>query len=801
MFDLWVLWLNARNRIYIRKFNPQKSIRLANNKYKTKTFLAQRWIPVPETYAHLTTRDELFQFDLWSIPSRFVAKPNKGSKGKWITIVKDRKTVTPTTKNLSRRQAATHFFEEILYNHYPEFGYAYKVGSDYINDRDFKKRLVSFLDGQHTLNNKPDTILIEEVMKPWNGFEIFCQYWLADIRVVSFNLVPISAMIRVPTERSEGKANIAAWWIALGIDIISGKVTSLTVNNKRYDQKNFPDAYKHFAWFVVPYRKDILLLSSSVQYFINIGFIGIDRVITPQWPKLLEANGRAWLEIQNITQVPLRYRMRKVEDLDVKTPEKGVQISQSLFSLEKNSTDTDKYIYLSQAATIQSDDIKHETIATVSTNKKLSYMSPQVAKIIWQKKQYTLSLPHSDIIASISLRESSLLTGNKIELGTHFLWRYLIKPEHKSYVNISFINPDKIVKEELQDLKLFDAKIHVLDKQMSLSSRLKPTNLLAEMDTFIAKKWKYNPQFTYRFPSQKKLIQRQNELNQLKDDFKKAHFASPFAQLFKDKRDYLTIRRNLLSAYKKQDFDNIQKYNEQYFGTIDAQLLSLCKQKIQEDISWSEKDRWKRLSFTEIKQYIRSYLDNAWYTDIDIRVTSYSPSRIAVVYPSTSTPYIRIRNDISFREKELEGKLAHEIDIHLTRYNNGKKTWRSILSDGTAYYLSTEEWLAIHADAEVRKKYVPDFWNRHIYQKYLECHFSQTHSFRQTADYIQSISLKERWYNGLFRWVLRTKKWIENTSYKWWAYMKNIIYITKRDKEKSDILLWKITDTDLKYIL
>lgn len=160
--------------------------------------------------------------------------------------------------------------------------------------------------------------------------------------------------------------------------------------------------------------------------------------------------------------------MRKVEDLEVKTPEKGVQISQSLFSSHKNDLAQTKYVYLSQPAKIHKENTTHETIASISTSKKLSYMSTQVASIVGEKKQYTISLPESDIVSTVSLRESSLLSGNKIELGTNFLSRYLIKPEHKSYVNINFINPEKIIKEELQDLKLFDAKIHALDKQMSL---------------------------------------------------------------------------------------------------------------------------------------------------------------------------------------------------------------------------------------------------------------------------------------------------------------------------------------------
>jgi hypothetical protein len=40
-------------------------------------------------------------------------------------------------------------------------------------------------------------------------FKDFCEFGLADIRVIVFNLVPVATMIRVPTKNSGGKANLA----------------------------------------------------------------------------------------------------------------------------------------------------------------------------------------------------------------------------------------------------------------------------------------------------------------------------------------------------------------------------------------------------------------------------------------------------------------------------------------------------------------------------------------------------------------------------------------------------------------
>lgn len=72
----------------------------------------------------------------------------------------------------------------------------------------------------------------------------------------------------------------------------------------------------------MPYRDDILHYSAKIQYFVNIGYIALDRVITPTGPKILEINARAGNEIQNVSLTPLKQRLNKVEDLKIDTPEK-----------------------------------------------------------------------------------------------------------------------------------------------------------------------------------------------------------------------------------------------------------------------------------------------------------------------------------------------------------------------------------------------------------------------------------------------------------------------------------------------
>lgn len=71
--------------------------------------------------------------------------------------------------------------------------------------------------------------------------------------------------------------------------------------------------------------------------YTKLGYLALDWVITGDGPKLLEINARAGLEIQNVNLVPLASRLRKIGDLKIPTPEKGVEIAKALFQPEISS--------------------------------------------------------------------------------------------------------------------------------------------------------------------------------------------------------------------------------------------------------------------------------------------------------------------------------------------------------------------------------------------------------------------------------------------------------------------------------
>lgn len=229
--------MNARNLKYIRTKNTGDSLSLADSKMKTKNFLSGRGIPFAETYAVIGSGQELANFSFDSIDSDFfVIKPNHGSKGQGILIVKKLKN------------------NKFLIS-----------GEEWTED-EIRLFMTDILSGVFSLYGNHDRIVIEELLRPGKDFAKYCRHGLADIRMIVYNYVPITAMVRMPTEMSGGKANLAQGGIGLGLNIANGEVMSFFQHKKNYTE-NFPDGWDFLRASSVPYWEKILKYSSQIQFY------------------------------------------------------------------------------------------------------------------------------------------------------------------------------------------------------------------------------------------------------------------------------------------------------------------------------------------------------------------------------------------------------------------------------------------------------------------------------------------------------------------------------------------------------
>lgn len=775
MFDFWILSMNERNLNYIKKLNPKSSINLADNKVETKIFLEERWIWVPKTLSIISSKKQLLNFTLKSIKEdSFVIKPVFWSKWNWILIVEKLKN------------------------------WEYKVWDEIVSEWFLLWHMQDILNWDFSLNFWYDKVLIEEKLIPWNSFERFCDYWLADIRVIVYNLVPVAAMVRMPTKSSDWKANLAQWWIWVWIEVWSWIINTLYKNRKVY-KNSFPVEYDELKWYAIPFWEEILLSSSKTQFFVNLWYLALDWVITESWPKILEINARAGLEIQNVCLLPLKNRLDKIQDLKVLEPEKWVELSKSLFSEKLSSKDKkNKIIYLSQEWKIIYDDTYEDIIVKIDLNNKHNLISRKLNDLLINKI-FILELQKDIKFEKLKFQIDDNIDDNTIFLWINTIKNYLISPEINIKKQELFISK-KINKNEIPILKIIDEKIWRMERKISLTSLLKPLNFFEELNKFIELKWKYNPVFEYNFPNDFKLQDYENELSSLRQSYFKKwfEFKSWFSRLFLDKIEELENKINLIRSYKEQDYSNISKYNEKLFWKTDKSLLDLCENKI--NFLYDSNILWDVIELNYVINYIKDYLSKNWLMNyVKINLSSLNMSRISVNRKKWVIE-IKVSIDWIFREKELDWIIAHEIWVHLIRYLNWKKTWWNILETWTANYLETEEWLAVYNSL----KYFPENYEKNsMYQNYYMINLAKKLDFQELAEIW--FHLKGNDYIKVFKTITRFKKWIIDTSIKntWAFFSKDKVYLDWYIKVKEwvekwwdidDLMIGKIKIEDLNFI-
>jgi len=165
MLDFGILGMNARNLKYIKKFNPAKAIRLADDKVMTKEFLSQRGIPVPNTYDVIRSRQELYEYDFSQVPGAkeegFMLKPTKGSRGRGIYRVR----LTDEAPTVSELPEAG-IIESMFMRRSPYTDQWYRISGKNIDDTTLRRYLVDTLDGKNSLTSTGDTIMLEEILVP-----------------------------------------------------------------------------------------------------------------------------------------------------------------------------------------------------------------------------------------------------------------------------------------------------------------------------------------------------------------------------------------------------------------------------------------------------------------------------------------------------------------------------------------------------------------------------------------------------------------------------------------------------------
>ena len=300
-----LLGMNARNYLYIRRFNRRSHKLVADDKLLTKQLLLKNGVATDPILAHFTTLQDVRLFDWASLPKSFVLKPSHGYGGRGITVVNKWNGESGKLTNGQR-----------------------------VTISDVERMIFGALDGEHSLNNLPDTVFIEDKIITHSFFKKYVHSGVPDIRVIVCNRVPVMAMMRLPTVYSDGKANLHLGALGVGIDLRTGITTHGTLHNKLIDF--IPGTKTKVRGLKIPDWDTILEIAVSAQISSKLGFVGIDIVIDNiRGPLVLEINARPGLSIQVANQASLRTRLERIEDLKVPTVARGVELAKQLFAEEQ----------------------------------------------------------------------------------------------------------------------------------------------------------------------------------------------------------------------------------------------------------------------------------------------------------------------------------------------------------------------------------------------------------------------------------------------------------------------------------
>lgn len=303
-----VVGINARNRLYVMEHNPRRLYSRVDDKVRTKQLAEQANIAVPKLYGLISTVHDSNHVDsIIDDKTEFVIKPAHGSGGNGILVITERR------KDLFFKANGVPIDKETLGHH-----------------------VTNILSGVYSLGGQVDKAIIEYRVAFDPIFNSLSYQGVPDIRMLVYQGIPTMAMLRLPTQQSDGKANLHQGAVGVGIDLVSGRTTLAVCNDERI--KEHPDFGTSLGDITIPNWQDLLLLSARCHELAPLGYLGVDIVLDAKLgPLVLELNARPGLAIQIANGQGLKQSLDKIDSIVQipKQPEERVDIAKSLLSAKQ----------------------------------------------------------------------------------------------------------------------------------------------------------------------------------------------------------------------------------------------------------------------------------------------------------------------------------------------------------------------------------------------------------------------------------------------------------------------------------
>ncbi|MEO1497688.1 MAG: alpha-L-glutamate ligase-like protein [Planctomycetota bacterium] len=278
-----ILGINRRNLAYILDSNERRLYPRVDNKLITKAICGEHGIPAPETFGVVNSHGAVKGFDaIVRDRADFVVKPARGAAGRGVLVIGEHVGdlyLTPGGRRVPRSELRYH--------------------------------LSAIVSGLYSLGGRADEAIIEQRVVTHPVLRSVAVGGTPDIRVVIYRGVPVMAMVRLPTEASNGRANLHQGAIAAAIDLATGR-TYGGVSKGRMIALH-PDTQHSIVGLQVPDWARVLESSMLLADALTLGYLGVDFVIDADaGPMVLEANARPGLAIQVAHRRGLRPALERV---------------------------------------------------------------------------------------------------------------------------------------------------------------------------------------------------------------------------------------------------------------------------------------------------------------------------------------------------------------------------------------------------------------------------------------------------------------------------------------------------------
>ena len=279
-----ILGINRRNISYAMKWNQRRHYPLVDDKIATKRLCEEAGIPVPRLLAvahhHFELRGLLAAL---ADHASFVLKPARGAMGKGILVVVKREGdgfISSSGREYSRAQFLYH--------------------------------ASGIISGLYSLAGHTDAAMVEERLQVELFFANLAPAGVPDIRVIVYRGVPVMAMMRLPTRRSGGRANLHQGAIGVGVDLVTGITRHAVMRGAPV--REHPDSGEELIGRKIQGLARVLEIAVASADETGLGYLGADVVIDAlSGPMILELNARPGLAIQLANGAGLRPRLEAVD--------------------------------------------------------------------------------------------------------------------------------------------------------------------------------------------------------------------------------------------------------------------------------------------------------------------------------------------------------------------------------------------------------------------------------------------------------------------------------------------------------